>query len=230
MKRPLEFTKNFLLENWWLKLAGILVAYLLWLLVRTGEGERNFTIPLVLQVPRNMEIVNDHPDSVVATAIVAPHMVDKLPDLTYTIDLHTAGEGRHMVLLSPAGIPVSPDTGVTILRVNPSRMSLMLERVISRSVPVKVVIQGDPADGFQVDGAAARPDAVYLIGPRSKINAVSEAETGPIVVAGKKKSFSTTANISPRLVDIHSNPDTLEVTVEIGPRRPGAAVQGVVKK
>jgi hypothetical protein len=37
-------------RNWWLKLAGLLMAYVLWLLVRSAQGERILTVPLAVGV------------------------------------------------------------------------------------------------------------------------------------------------------------------------------------
>jgi YbbR domain-containing protein len=216
MKKLLDFAKRILLENWGLKLAGIFLAYLLWLLVSVGASERDFTVPLIVQIPHNMEIVNDRPNSITATALVDSRMLDKLPDLSYTIDLHAKGEGEHVITLSPGAIQVGADSGITMIRVAPSRIVLVLEGVIMKETPIKVPIQGNPAAGFQVEGIICRPDIVHIYGPRSKINPIAEVETDPVTVSGRKRSFQTTVNFSLQHVDIHTSPAAVEVTVNIG--------------
>jgi hypothetical protein len=68
MRAILRSIKDFLLRNWWLKLASLLLAYALWLVVRGSEGERVFAVPLTVRIPRNMVIVNERRSSVEITA------------------------------------------------------------------------------------------------------------------------------------------------------------------
>jgi len=211
--------KKFMLENWWLKIAGLLLAYILWVLVRSGEGERVFTVPLVIQVPRNTEIVNQRPGTVEVTALGVPDLAGTLPSLTYTIDLQGAKEGEQTINLTPAGLRIGPAAGITVVRVDPARISLVLERVISKDVPVHATIQGSPGSGFELYKATCRPSQALILGPRSQINPITEVPTDPVIITGKNRSFQTTVNFSLQGDDIHTSPVTAEVAVELGVHR-----------
>ncbi len=225
MKTPLKSFREFLLRNWWLKLAGLLLAYILWLLVRSGEGERVITVPLIVQVPRNMEIVSEHPATVEAAVQGVPNLAGALPNMTYTIDLQDAGEGELTVPLTPQGIRTSPGSGVTVVHVSPARLTLLLERIVSKDVPIEVPLLGVPKEGFDLYKVECRPDIVHIIGPRSEINPLKEVTTDPLPIAGQDHSFQQTMNFSLKGDDIHTSPVTVDVDVQIGVHRVGRTLK-----
>jgi YbbR domain-containing protein len=207
------------MENWWLKVAALFLAYVIWVLMRSGEGERVFTVPLIVQVPRNMEIVSDHPATVEVATLGTSDLAGTAPNLAYTIDLREEREGERTIDLSPAGLGISPASGLSVVSIHPAKITLVMERVISKEVPVRVSIQGKPDAGFEYYGATCRPDRVLLLGPRSQISPIQEVPTDPIVIAGKNRSFQTTVNFSLQGDDIHTSPATAEVAVELGVHR-----------
>ncbi len=219
MRTFLRYAREFLARNWWLKLAGLLLAYILWLLVRSGEGERIITVPLVVQIPRTMEIVSERPATVEASVLGVPNLAGNLPTMTYTINLQDAGEGELTVPLTPQGIRTSPGSGITVVHVSPARLTLLLERVVSKDVPVKVPLLGAQAEGFDLYKVTCQPDIVHIIGPRSDINPLKEVATDPLSIAGQKRSFQRTVNFNLQGDDIHTSPVTVEVNVQIGVHR-----------
>lgn len=233
MRESLRFFKNLILKNWWLKLAGLLLAYALWLMVRGSEGERVFTVPLVVQIPRNMEIVNQRPSTAEITTLGSTSLTDSQPNLNYTINLQSVGEGEQTVSLNPAGVRVSPASGLTVIRVNPARITLVLERIASKDVPVKVPIQGTPATGLDFYRLTCQPSVVRITGPRSSISRIKEAQTEPVSIAGQNHSFQTIVNFSVQDDDMHMDPAAVAVNVEMGAHRvvrtfriPVTAIQG----
>jgi len=214
----LRFVKDLLVKNWWLKLAAIVLAYALWLMVRGNEAERVFTVPLVVQIPRNMEIVNDRPSSVEIVAR-GSSQVGGLANLNYTIDLQTAGEGEHPVQLTTDGVRISPASGLEVIRVSPARITIVLERIISKDVPIRIPIQGSPAAGLELYASAFSPDTVRLTGPRSLIEPIKEVSTNPVSLEGQSRSFRAMVNFDIENADVHTNLASVEVNVELGNRR-----------
>jgi hypothetical protein len=221
MRTLLNYARELLVRNWWLKFAGLLLAYILWLLVRSGEGERIITVPLVVQIPRNMEIVSERPATVEASVLGVPNLAGNMPNMAYAINLQAAGEGELTVPLTPQGIRTSPGSGITVVRVSPARLTFLLERVVSKDVPVKVPLLGVTAEGFDLYKVTCQPDIVHIIGPRSDINPLKEVATDPLSIAGRKRSFQQTVNFNLQGDDIHISPVTVEVDVQIGVHRAG---------
>ncbi len=219
MRALLKFIRNLLARNWWLKAGALLLAYILWLLVRSGEGERVIAVPLVVQLPRNMEIVGGRPATVEASVLGVPSLAGNLPNMTYSLDLTDSGEGELTVPLTPQGIRTSPGSGITVTHVSPARLTFVLERIVSKDVPVKVQVIGVPAAGFDVYKVTSEPDVVHIIGPRSGINPLKEVPTDPISIAGQRLSFQETVNFDLKGDDIHTSPVTVEVGIQIGAHR-----------
>ena len=221
MTAILRFIREIALKNWGLKLTSILLAFALWLMVRGGQGERVLTVPLTVQIPRDMEIVNDRPSVVEITAQgTLPGLSGSQPDLIYNIDLQSADEGEHTVPLTPGGVRVGPGTGLRVVRVSPARLTLVLERVISKDVPIRVTVNGKPAQNFEIYKMTFRPEIVSITGPKSSVNAIQEVSTDPIPIANQSRSFDARVNFNIPYDDIHTSPvGPVFVSVELGPRR-----------
>jgi len=221
MRTPLRFIREILLKNWGLKLTSLLIAFALWLMLRGSQGERIIMVPLTVQIPRSMEIVNERPNMVEITARgFLANLTGSLPNMTYNIDLQSSGEGEQTIPLSPAGVRISPASGLTVIRVNPARINLILEKVISKDVPVKVPIRGTPAPGFDFYQVTCQPSIVSISGPRSDVNPIKEVETDPVSIEAQSSSFHQTVNFHIPDVDIHTSPvGPVEADIELGPHR-----------
>ena len=221
MRSPLRFARQILLNNWGLKLTSLLIAFALWLMIRGGQGERVIAVPLTIQVPRNMEVVSERPNMVEITAQgYLASLTGNLPNMTYNIDLQSAGEGEQTIPLSPAGARISPASGLRVIRVSPARITLILEKIISKDVPVKVPIRGTPAPGFDFYQVTCLPSIVSVSGPRSDVNPIKEVETDPVSIEARNASFHQTVNFRIPDVDIHTSPvGPAEADIELGPHR-----------
>ncbi|MBP1594747.1 MAG: exported protein of unknown function [Acidobacteria bacterium] len=221
MNAILRFTREIVLKNWGLKLTSILLAFALWLMVRGGQGERVFTVPLTFSIPRDMEIVNERPGLVEITAQgTLPSLLGSQPDLIYNIDLLSAEEGEHTVALTPAGVRIGPGSGIRVVRVSPARVTLVLERVISKDVPIRVPVNGKPAQNSEIYTMTYQPDIVSITGPRSSVNSIQEVSTDPVPVVNKESSFDARVNFRISNDDIHTSPvGPVFVSVEVGPKR-----------
>jgi hypothetical protein len=132
MKR---FFRQCLLENWNLKATAFLMALIIWFFVRGEPGpERVVQIPLEVQVSHNMEITGKRPSMIEitmrGTAFSGALFGQTLP--TCTIDLQDAGEGAHVVALTPDSIKAPKASGIEVIRVNPARVTIALKRTISK--------------------------------------------------------------------------------------------------
>jgi YbbR domain-containing protein len=213
--------KNLLFENWSLKLTAILIAVTLWLVVRGDSlAERVITVPLEVRVPRFMEITNERPSSVDVTVRGAVSNVwfgQSIP--TCTVDLQSADEGEHVVPLSPSNVRIPRATGLEVLSVRPARITLRLERSVTREAPITVTLRGEPAKGFEVYGKTSTPAAVLLIGPRSRIQRIREVPTESVSIAGARDTLRLHVNLDIRDSFVRCGTDGVDVTVELGVQR-----------
>ena len=185
-------------ENWLLKLISLAFAIVLWFFVM-GESrmEVNHIVPLeYVNLPKGLMIANEVPTSV-ALRINGPRalQVNLDPeDMGLRVDLEdlSAGVTSFKRLDETLNIP----GGLKITRISPSYVDVKLERVRERTVPVRVVLTGEPAPGFLVKSALAAPNRVVVIGAESEIKLVSEVVTEGIDVTNVQENFTQTVAIS----------------------------------
>jgi YbbR domain-containing protein len=206
MKR---FIREYLLENWSLKATAILLGLILWLFVRGEPGpERVVAVPLEVQVPRQMEITNERPTTIEITMRGAAfsNILFSNPLPTCIVDLQN--------------VKIPKGSGIEVLQVNPTRVTVVLEKTISKRVPIVVPIQGEPAQGFEIYSKSSKPDSVEVSGPRSHIDAVTAISTDAVSIADQRQSsrFFVRLNPNDNLVRAAlANP--VQVDIQIGPRR-----------
>ena len=211
--------KEYLLENWSLKATALLLALILWALVR-GEPsqERGLPVPLEVLVPRNMEIANDLPTSAAIT--YRGPALSSIGMVTCVIDLRNAKEGGHTVSLTSDNVRMTSGLGIEILQVNPARVRVVLEKTVSREVPIVASIEGDPAKGFEVYSTSLFPETVILSGPRSRIEPVQTVDTETISIEDKNQTSRFYVNLALQDNTIRTSViDPVQVIVRIGPFR-----------
>jgi len=212
MKR---FIKEYLLENWTLKTTAVLLALILWLFVRGEPGpERVVPVPLEVQVPPHMEITNERPPSVYVTVLGAAF------SSSCVIDLRGAEEGRHVVTLSSDNIRIPKGSGIKILRINPARVTLELERTLSREVPIVVPIRGEPPRGYEIYGKSTKPSTVVVTGPRTQVESLRDVPTEAVALNGQKQPtrFFLSLNLKDGAIRT-SVVNPVQVDIQIGLRR-----------
>jgi hypothetical protein len=223
--------KGLLLDNWNLKATSLFLALILWIFVRGELGpERIIAIPLEVRVPRQMEIINKRPASIEVTMRGAPvsNLWFSQPLPTCVIDLQTAGEGEHIVPLTPDNIKISQGSGIEILQVNPARVAIILESTVSKEIPIVTPVRGEPAKGFEVYGKNSKPSSIILTGPRSRITEIKDVRTAPISLEGRRESCQFFVDFNLRDTSIRTsvqNPVLVEFS--IGPARKLHTIQGV---
>lgn len=228
----MKFIKDVLLENWGIKLTAIFMAFFLWLFVRGDRNvERIMTIALEIRVPRNMEITNERPSFVEITVRGTPMSLGwgLSGPPAYTIDLQSAGEGRHEIPLSPGNVRIPAASGLEVVRVNPPRITLVLEQTISKNVAVSLPpLRGEPAEGFDVYRVSYWPTLVQITGPRSRVETVSQLNTAPVSVSGLSQSLRAFAGLVVEDHLVRVNPaGPVEVNVQVGVHRETRTIAGI---
>lgn len=213
------FLREILLTNWWFKLAALLLAYGLWLVIRGSEGERVLQAPLTVKIPSNMVIVNKHPNSVDVT--LEGTLLPGTPvDISYNVDLQSAGEGVQTIPLTVDGVRLGPASGLTVGQVKPAMLTLVLEKIAFKDVPVKVPIEGTPALGFDLYKWVCLPSHVRINGPQSRVVPVKQVEADPVSISGQSRSFQSAVSLAPLDDDIHTGlVGPVKVDLELGPHR-----------
>jgi YbbR domain-containing protein len=225
----MSFAKDVLLQHWGIKLTSIFLAFLLWLAVR-GEppAERVITVPLEIILPADMQITGERPGTVDVTLRgSAGSMWFGQPFPSCRIDLGQAEEGEHEFPLMPADVRVPRTAGLEVVSVRPARVKLILEKTISKAVPIRV-IRGDPPLDLEVYSVTVEPPETTITGPRSRLQQIRELPTENISLSGQRESIRTYAHLDMPDSTVHASPPgPVQVSIQLGVRRQLQSVTAV---
>ena len=137
-----------LTHNLGAKIVSLVFAFFLWLHVTAQQGEnQSFRVPLALTgIADSLTITHDVPGSVEVNIRGSRSNLMKLRlfgRLVATVDLSKAVKGRNTVSLSPAMINLPEQIDPREVTIdNPKTLVLNFEEVITKSVPVRIIVVG----------------------------------------------------------------------------------------
>ncbi len=207
---------HFLERNIGLRLISIALAIGLWIFVNAGQraAPETFRVPIIYRdLPLGFILTNPHPDSV-NIQVTGPRTLLSIIDpghLTLRLDLTGVGIGQASFKISPDAFPVPRHTEVT--SIVPSQIVLDIDKNISREVPVRLVVTGEPADGYRVSGSEPVPARITVRGPSRALAHVDQVETEPLSTAGLTGDLSRSVDLMAPSNSVRLEPD--EVTARI---------------
>lgn len=184
--------QRLIFENWGIKLVSLGLSLSLWCYV-TSKGKAEITVaaPLELRnIPTGMTVVGNLPKNIE----VRLHGQERaLRDVTTErrvigiIDISGAVAGDNIIRISPDDI--KRPSGVVVSRISPYEIRVRLEPITRKSVRLDVHTRGNPAAGFMLAEASARPAVVTVEGPKSLLRSLSALRTVPIDISGAAKDL-----------------------------------------
>lgn len=151
----------------------------------TGQDPR---LIITGDVPRQVNLTLRAPQSIWAQIISSENQVRAV------IDLAGRATGQHTVPVQ-VQLQVSP---VRIIDINPQTIELTLEPLASRSLPIDVVVNGQPAIGYQRGDLEQSLKEVTISGPESL---VSQAERAMVEVKIDGARATVTSEAAIRILD-----------------------------
>lgn len=207
-----------LTENLFLKLLSLAFALILWFFVMGEQKQEvSYAVPLAIKnLPANLMVANEIP-SQVDVRISGPRtlLMNLDPkDLGIAVDLKGLQPGvtsfrRLEELFNLPG-------ALKITRLSPSFVDVRLERIKDKKVPVKLVVSGAPAPGFELREIQLAPAEVLVEGTEGELKNVAQVDTDPVELEGVRDSFSLIVPIDYRGRYTYLKEDrTVEVHVTI---------------
>jgi YbbR domain-containing protein len=212
-----------LFRNAGLKTLALLIAVALWVLV-AGEEEsvKVFTVPVDFAVAKDGVLSPDTPGSVQVRLRGSESTLRRITGegMSLPLDLTSIKPGRRgerpLLAREVRGVP----SGAAVDSVVPDRLSIFIERRVTRTLPVAVTLLGSPPSGHRLVGTRVEPEQVTVAGPESLLAQMRVAPTEPIPLRDERTSFTTTTSIGiedPRIELIE--PHSVLVRIEIEPEK-----------
>jgi len=185
-------------ENWALKLLALVFAGILWFFV-TGEQklERSYAVPLELKnMPPGMMVANEIP-SMVDVRVSGPRtllMNLELQDIGIAVNLKDLEPG--LTTLKRLEERLNLPGPLKVTRLSPSYIDVKLERVVSKNVPVKPQVVGQPDAGYRVAELRIKPQQVMIEGAESEVAAVESVATENIDISDIRETKRDKVSLS----------------------------------
>jgi YbbR domain-containing protein len=213
-------------RNRLLKLLSLLLAIALWFAV-SGEERTETSLHMTLEMvnlDQNLMVTSEVPPAIQVRVVGSRSLVNNLSQsrLVQTLDLSGFKSGRHTFSLGPNSF--SLPRGVQVVRIQPNPISLTLAATITRTLPIKPVLENSPAEGYELVSVFTRPAQVTVKGPSPELAELKFIPTLPIDLSFLKEPTVIATDLDfknlhlalkdpvPILADIHIGPKTMTRT------------------
>jgi len=197
-------------KNWVLKLLSFLFALFLWYFV-VGEDkvDMNVTIPVeIVNLPRNLVISNQFKKQLEVTVSGQRSLIRGMTEqhISRSIDLSKATPGTVLIQNHPDSI--SLPRGLSILRIQPPTLTLLLDRLIQKELPIKPVLVGKVHEDFRLESVTAEPPTLEISGPQAILNQEEILTTSPVDINGISQSSVRQVPLAlrPEIADLIGEP------------------------
>src|SRR4030042_3631014 len=179
------------MKNWPFKLLAILLAFILWYFVVGEErAELGLTVPLVLiNIPRDLIVVNNVTQGIEIRVNGPRSLVRSLSteNLSKSLDLSNTRPGTVIFSISSEGIPLP--RGVKITRINPTQVTVILQKLLIKKIALHPRITGTPAPGYEIEAIHINPEQVEIAGPEDVVDKLEDLFTKAIDIQGIKANL-----------------------------------------
>ena len=188
MPRQLSF--GTLTRNGRLKVAAFGLALFLWVLVRVGApGQRNLLVPVDIRLDDPSWIVVGGP--VPATVLVrfrGPQTeifrLTGFDGISVAVPITEVSDEEMVIRLQPGWVPVDGYPGVQVEDIIPSTITVQLERVATRTIPVRVSTRGRLPEHLALTRALSlTPNLVRVSGPASLVEQLDTLDIVPVALS-----------------------------------------------
>ncbi|MCS7056540.1 MAG: CdaR family protein [Thermoflexales bacterium] len=198
---------RWLTNNVSLMVLAVLLAFFVWgvgSLQQDPIVENTVSAPVIIATPpaADQVISTSTLPSTVTVRIRAPQSTFEslgADGVQVPLDLSKLGVGQHVVKLEPV-IRASP---ALLLSSRPLTASVTIEQITEARVPVRVVVEGTPAIGYQAQPYSVEPTQVTVIGTKQIVSRITSA-VAVISVEGARSAVEQTVRLVAR--DRDNNP------------------------
>ncbi|MDW7772428.1 MAG: CdaR family protein [Desulfobulbaceae bacterium] len=177
-------------KNWLLKAISVCLAIMLWYFV-VGEDQVDITVQVpieVINLPSSLTISNQYRKNIEVSVRGPRSLVQDLKNrnISRPVDLSNAQPGTIVIKNEGKSIPFPK--GITVLRLQPSNITILLDKLVQKSFPIQPVTEGELAKGYVLESLYLDPDHLVISGPKSLIDKDMSLKTYVIDLEGLDRS------------------------------------------
>ena len=187
---------QFLVRNWPLKTAALVLSCILWVLVASEETTSQLVnVHVEVDLPPTLALAKPAPP---VRALVTGPTRELIKLYTGRAVLHaivpaTASPPTWRLAISPSDVQMPRSARVTIQDLEPRNVVLDLDRFIQRDVPVRLRGTVEAESGFAIQGRPViAPAMVRVSGPAVLVRALESVPTEQFEIRGVTERFERT--------------------------------------
>ncbi len=192
--------------DWALKALSLCLGVFLWYFV-VGEDQVdiNVFVPIeILNLPQDLVIANQYKKELEVSIRGPRSLIQELrnKNITRPVNLSNAKPGPVVIRNDENSIPFP--RGISVLRVQPTNITLVLDRLIRKDFPIHPVTEGSPKPGYTLKRITVSPDHLTVTGPKSILDSEMALKTDIINLDGLQRSttLQVQLNLSPQFLDL----------------------------
>jgi len=215
---------KWILNNFWIKLLAVLMAFLLWFHVATEkEYEIDLRYSLAYEgLADNLIMASPPPEEVVVRGrgsgknllpIIFSHR-------SWPVDLSSFSDGVAEIQLESQDVPDAGTEGIEFLAMVPeTRLQVDLDRKEQKTVPIIANFVYEPREGYlRVGPESFSPDSVRLTGPASTLANIKDVHTRPRTFSNLSGPVDTDVELEPLTAyNVTRNIDECRLHADIQP-------------
>ncbi len=193
-------------KDWLLRLLSLLIAIFLWYFV-VGEDkvDTSLYIPVeIVNLPRHLVIANQFKKQMEVSVSGPRGLIDSVrrQHISRRVNLAKATPGTMVVRNEPDSI--SLPRGINILRIQPTNITLLIDRLVEKTLPVELKIVGRPAEGYELVSAEVEPSVIAISGPLGTLGPETQLLTEPVDINGLDGSITKQIplRLAPAVIDL----------------------------
>ncbi len=186
--------------------------------IRRGNEEWSYLVPLdIVNQPEELTITNNVP-SFLDLRLRGSHSFIKglnPKEMAVQIDISNVTSGSNIYPIT-ADLINTP-RGATVTRINPSYITLEVEKLVQKRVSLKADLIGSPAAGFFMESVKLTPSSIEISGAKSELKSIRLLKTGTVDISEANKDILKTVpiDISGKKIRLVKNePVTVKVVIK----------------
>lgn len=217
MKRKINF--SIVTRRWQLKLLSLVIGISLWnFVVGEDQVEVILTIPLELRnMPADLVIANQYRKDIEVALRGTRRLIQEIrqQNISRPVDLSKAQPGTMLISNTPETIAIP--RGINVQRVQPSSITLQVDRLDQREFTINPVAQGEPAAGYFLKDLVLNPPRITVTGPETILQRETGLTTSVIDLNGltQSETLQVQLDLSEALLNLMGE-TVIEVKVVLG--------------
>ena len=179
-------------------LVSLGLGILIWLLVvGADQMDMTLTVPIeILNLPKQLVIYNQYQKEVEVTLRGPRTIMQEMRSRNLSLPVDLSQAVPDTVVLSTDSLPLQLPSGIAVLRIQPASITLSIDQLAQRNIPVEAQIKGKVGLGYALKEVTLSPDKILVSGPQSLLEQQTALKTVPIDLEGRTRSETIPVNLA----------------------------------